>query len=139
MVRFKESLAQLLIECGSEVRDVVAHRIQTGPIGRLIAGQPSPDWIDAKGKQPVEIGMETLQMKQDVMKQIPIERLQVPNIKNNPMAFWNRPIIEGRDAEQAEEFVASLACIGHALHEPGCGSGFILGGKHSSLLIWPRR
>jgi hypothetical protein len=49
------------------------------------------------------------------VKQIPIERLKVSDIKDDAMPFGNRPLIEGVRSNQTEKFITPPAGIRHSL------------------------
>ena len=64
------------------------------------------------------------------MQQVPIERFQVPQVKNDPMSFRNRPLVKGIRPYQIEEPIGLGASFGQASKQAMLGSSSILGGKH---------
>src|SRR4051794_39076925 len=64
------------------------------PVRWLVGRQASANRIDSKSKKLIECGVKGLQAKRALRQQIPVESFNVPNIKNDAMAFGNRPIIQ---------------------------------------------
>src|SRR5215469_16214700 len=65
-----------------------------GPVAGLIRWQPAVDWIDAEGEEAIEAGVKRLQSGKLGMQKIPIERLQMAEVKNNAVAFGDRAVID---------------------------------------------
>jgi hypothetical protein len=61
-----------------------------------------------------------------VVQQIPVERLEVSNVENNPVPLRNRALIQRIGPHNAEERIASPACIVNTLDQIVTDSDVIL-------------
>src|SRR6202041_1688003 len=104
------------------------HTIKRRQIGGNIGGQPAADRIDAEGKEPVQLGLHTLQTEDTIPEQIPIERFEVSDIKDNAVALWDRPLVEEIIADHMKERVALAASMEETVREFAAGLGDGLGG-----------
>jgi hypothetical protein len=60
----------------------------------------------------------------------------VPNIKNDTVAFWDRPLVDRVCLHDFEKIIASPASIGNTLQQSTTNRGIILSGEHSGLLVY---
>jgi hypothetical protein len=104
------------------------HTIKRRPIGGNIGGQSSADRIDAEGKEPVQLGLHTLQTEDTIPEQIPIERFEVSDIKDNAVALRDRPLVEEIIADHIKELVALAASPEETVREFAASLGDGLGG-----------
>src|SRR5579863_5325622 len=61
--------------------------------------------------------MESLQTQNALSQKIPIECFQMAEIKNDPVSFWNRPLVERVGPDNIENLVRSSSSIGQALKQ----------------------
>src|SRR6266849_2387493 len=73
---------------------VTTQFLESWPVSWLVRGKAASDRIDAKGEQLVEFRMERLEPQNSLSQEVPIERLQVPKIEDDPMSFRNGPFVE---------------------------------------------
>jgi hypothetical protein len=76
--------------------------------------------------------MKSLQGENPLSQQVPIECLQVTEIKNNPMSFWNRPLVERAGPDDAENFVGSHPSFRQTLKQLMPKPDFLLSDYHVS-------
>jgi hypothetical protein len=86
-----------------------------GPIGWLILGGLANRRIDAELEQFVELGMKRLNAQGLAADQVPIECLEMPKVKDEPMAFRHGPGIDGLRAQQREQLIRAGSRGFHAL------------------------
>ncbi len=79
-----------------------------GPILGLIRRQASFYWINAKGEEFVKVRVEG-RKAEGFAEKIPVKRLQMPHIKNNPVAFRDGAVVKCFRADNFEKFFASSA------------------------------
>jgi osmoprotectant transport system ATP-binding protein len=84
---------------------VLAYLRFARPVLRLILRQITSSRIDAKGKETVERRIERVHFEQVGADQIPVKRLQVSEVEDEPMTLLNRPLVECLRLKQLEEFV----------------------------------
>ncbi len=90
------------VECFAQAIVVRFNLGTSWPVAGLIVGQASAYRVDAEGKQPVERGMKPCQTKRALCEEIPVEGFQVAQIKNNPVALGNWPVVNGFGPHNAE-------------------------------------
>src|SRR5260370_42435506 len=116
-LRLANYLFEIVVESATDIGHVIADAAQRGPVGWYIGGEPTADWIDAEGEQPIKFKMDTLHPEDAFVQQIPIECFQVSHIKNDAVTLRNRPLIEPAGADQIEECIASPTGVGQALRK----------------------
>src|ERR1700685_2716880 len=79
------------------------------PVRRLIARQSSADWVDSKRKQLIECLVKRLQPERPLRQQIPVERFDVPNVKNDAMPLRDRTVVQRLFTHDLEQVVGALA------------------------------
>jgi hypothetical protein len=85
---------EFVVEGRSDCCYVVVDVFDGRPVRRQIGGQPAADRIDAKGKQLVEVGVKTLDSEHPFVEQIPVESLEVPDVKNDAVTLGDGPVVE---------------------------------------------
>src|SRR5271155_1394465 len=103
------SSRQLFVQRAAGSVHIVVHIAQGRPIRRNVGRQTSAHGIDAESKEPVKLGLHTLQTEDTIPEQIPVERFEVSDIKDNPVALRDRPLVEEFAANNIKERVASAA------------------------------
>jgi hypothetical protein len=122
------SARELFVESRPGSVHITVHMIERRPISGNVSGQASVDRIDAEGEQPIQFGLRTLQSEDAIPEQIPVERFEVSDIKNDAVALRDRPLVEEVVTNNAEERVALAASLEQAVRELTAGFGAGLGG-----------
>jgi hypothetical protein len=60
----------------------------------LVRRQPSADRIDAKSEEAIELRIEYLSLQNTRPEKIPVESLEVTEIKDDPVPLRNRSLIK---------------------------------------------
>src|SRR4029077_9943874 len=79
--------------------------------------------------------MKSLQAQNPLVQQIPIERFEVSEIKDDPVAFGNRTLVEGVVHEHAKQVVAALPSLGQTLQQFAPYYQFLLRNTHLSSFL----
>jgi hypothetical protein len=77
--------------------------------------------------------MESLEIENPFAQKIPIECFQMPEIKNDPMSFWNRPLIQGVGTDNVENLIRSNPSLGQPLKQLVGNFDFPLRDEHLCL------
>src|ERR1700746_3628858 len=85
---------QSCVQSLANLHHVVANIYDGRPISRLVGWQASSHRVDAKWEQAVKFRIEGFHTENSLAHKVPIECLQVPDIENNSVSFWNRPIVK---------------------------------------------
>ena len=101
---------------------ITIHLLPRRPVGGNILGQTAFIGIDSEREEAVEFGVETRRRERPLPDQIPVESLQVAEVKNQAMAFRNRPFVEGIGTDQIEQFVGALSRALQFNHKIGSGA-----------------
>ena len=100
-----------LIEPGTNAGIVGADLCFRRPVRWLVGWQPTIHRIDAESKQLVELCVKWLDAESLSGNQIPVERFQVPQVKDQPMPLRNRAVIEGFGADQRKQGIRYLPSV----------------------------
>ncbi|MFZ0956316.1 MAG: hypothetical protein WAN60_08230, partial [Candidatus Sulfotelmatobacter sp.] len=122
------SSRQLFVESRARSVHIFVYTIESRPISGKVGRQASIDGVDAEGEEPVQLRLHTLQAKDAIPKQIPIERFEVPDIKNDTVALRNRPLVEEVATNNLEERVTFAASVEETVRKFTAGFGDSLGG-----------
>src|SRR4029077_11699637 len=102
---------------------VFPNSIGRRPILRLIRRQASFYRVNAKGEELVKVRVKG-RKAQGFTKKIPVKGFQVPEIKNNPVAFRDGAVVQCCGAEYFEKFIAPRArCLQASMELIGPGRG----------------
>src|SRR5690348_12462655 len=86
LVRFHgerpEPLIDRLAQASVVALDLLTHR----PVLGLVARQPSADRIDSESKEFVELRRKGSRVEKTAVEEVPLERLEMAEIKNDAMA-----------------------------------------------------
>src|SRR5579863_1894366 len=132
-IKLKESSRKLFVETYAGSHYILAHIIEVRPIRRHVGGQAPLDRVDAEGKKPIMLRMYALHAKHAISYQVPVERFEMSDIKNDAVALGNRPLVEGLAADDAEERITLSASMDETVREILAGFGAGLRGKHAGL------
>src|SRR5712672_2272490 len=86
-----------------------------GPIGWLILGGLANRRIDTELEQFVELRIKRRNVQGFAADQVPVECLEMPQVKDEPMAFRDGPGIDGLRAQQREQLIRAGSRGFHAL------------------------
>ena len=100
---------QFCIQRCSDFLNIVPYRENRWPLRRLICWQTTPNRIDAKSKEAIELWIKTFQSKRTIMQKIPIERLEMSDVENDAMALGDGAIIKGVGIHDGEKLIGFLA------------------------------
>ena len=82
------------------------------PIGAAIVGKLSIDRINAKPKQSIELRMKRRYSAGRGTYHVPIERLKMPEVKDNPMTLDDRPFVHRRRRKHLKNAVGLCPRVG---------------------------
>jgi hypothetical protein len=105
------------IESLPNVAGIVPHFLHRWPIRRLIRRKPAPYRINAEGKEPIKFWMERFQIQKAPAQEIPVKGLEVPQIKDDAMPFWNRPVVQCVASYQIEQLIGPGASFRETLQQ----------------------
>src|SRR5215470_19617285 len=77
--------------------------------------------------------METLQPENIFVQKIPVKRLEVPDVEDDPVALWNGSVVQGLRPHDLKQSVAFLPGIRDSVEQRLPHRGFSLHGRHSFL------
>src|SRR5437899_12213881 len=77
------------------------------PVRWLVSGHFAADWINPKGKQPIELLVKRVQPKHIATQQVPIERFQMSEVEDDAAPFGNRSVIERLGAHDREKLIGA--------------------------------
>src|SRR6516164_5730981 len=77
--------------------------------------------------------MEASQPEDIFVQQIPVKRLQVSNVEDDPVPLWNGSIVQSLRLHDLKQSVALLPGIRDSVEQRFPHRGFSLHGRHSSL------
>ena len=100
-----ESALDRGIQCIAQASVVALDFEAGGPIGRCVFGQAAADGIDSKGKELIESRVEGAQAKRAMRQQIPVERLEVPDVENDAVPFRNGAVVQSLFANQSKKVI----------------------------------
>jgi len=86
-----------------------------GPVERAIIREASTDWVNAEGEEVIERRIEGAQTEGSTAEEVPVERLDVAQIKNEAMAFGYGAVVDGVFTDERKNFVGTSA----RMDEPG--------------------
>src|ERR1700733_535824 len=75
------------------------------PVRRLIGWQTAVDRVDAECEKMVKLGIARFGGRKTGMKEVPIERLQVAEIENDPVSLRDGALIQRVRSDKLEEFI----------------------------------
>src|SRR5579863_9991943 len=110
--RIGKCLSQFFIQNIANFLDVCPHFGNGRPVRRLIAGKTATNGINTESKQAVKFRMETLQAQNSFVEKIPVEGLQMSDIKNDAVTLSNGPFIERIRPDDRKQPVGAAAGIG---------------------------
>jgi hypothetical protein len=106
-----QSMTNNLVQLALQSVIVAIDFVTIGPIRWLIGWQASANRVNAKRKKLIERRMKRLQPKSPLPQQVPIESFHVPDVKNNPMALGDRPIVNRIFANDSKNFVCASSSV----------------------------
>src|SRR5579863_4542618 len=111
------------------------------PVRRLIRRQSSAHGINPKREQLVECLVERLQSKRSLREQIPVERFNVSNIKNDAVSFRDRAVVHGLFAHDFKQVVGALAGFSQSEVQIVAYADGAVEGSHAIVLryVWMPR
>src|SRR5580765_466865 len=113
--RMLQRLLDRVIKCTADLIIVNSNFLTRRPVAWLVSRKSATHGINSKRKKLIERAMKALQAKRALAQQIPVESLDVAQVKNHPVAFRDRPFIKCFVAKDLEKFVAGTA----RAHQPG--------------------
>src|SRR5262249_49736647 len=120
--RFVEGLTRFL--------NVFPYSIDGRPVTRPIRGQATSNGIDPKRKQAVKFRMEGPETQRSFAQKVPVERLKMPDIKDDAMSLRNGPVVECLWLDDGKERIGIRACFGNAFKELMTKVNLLLGYRH---------
>src|SRR6266481_8479934 len=90
----EKASVESVVDQVAESLHVVADFGERGPIAGRVGGKATVHRIDSKREKLVERGCARFQGKQVGAKKVPVKGLEMANVKNNAMAFGDRPFIK---------------------------------------------
>src|ERR1700733_1530473 len=84
----------LVIQNLPNSRSVAMNLIKPWPVRCLVVGQSAADRINTEGEQTVQVWLESFQAQAAFAQQIPVEGLEVPDVKNNPVSLGNWTLVK---------------------------------------------
>jgi hypothetical protein len=103
---------------------------QRRPVFGAIGRERCSYRVDPEGEEPVEVRMERRHAAYGLAQQISFEGFQVPQVKNNAVAVWDRPFVERIAAHDAEQTIRFSARFRKSLQKFAGGGNGVLGGLH---------
>ena len=94
---------------------VVPYGARLRPIRRWLVRKPPPDRVDSEGEQAVECLVEGLDSEGLSGDEVPVERLDMPEVKHEPVALWDGALVERLGFHNRENLVRP----GAGLCDPG--------------------
>src|ERR1700688_3033292 len=134
--RIGKCLFQFFIQDIANFTDVRPHFGNGRPGRRLIDGKAASNGINTESKQAVKFRMETLQAQNSFVEKIPVEGLQMSDIKNDAVTLSNGPFVERIRLDDSKQPVGAPAGIGELFDQIVTNSGVALRGKHLDLPGW---
>src|SRR5258707_273367 len=119
-----------IINAATRGYDVIAHALNGWPIFRLIRGKPATNRIDAESKKAIKLRIERLELQYPFPQQVPVERLQMTDVKHNAMPFGDRAFINKFRFYNAEQFIRLAAGLLYAFQQYVIGGVCNVGGSH---------
>src|SRR5882672_4447866 len=83
---------------------------------RLIIRQTSLHGIDAEGEESIEIGVERTKSER-IKEKVPVECLQMAQIKNNTVALGNGTVVECLGPDNFKQFVTLGSSFANTCNE----------------------
>src|SRR5580692_1294030 len=77
--------------------------------------------------------MESVEAQNPLAQKIPIESFQMPEIKNDPMSFWNRPLVQGVRSDNVKNLIRSNPSLTQLLKQLVRNFNFPLRDEHLCL------
>src|SRR5690348_1436246 len=103
--QFLARRAQCRIDFLADSRVVLADFLRFRPRRRGLIRQLPVHRVDSEREQHVEFRMKTRQLESAAPEKIPVEGLHVAEIKNQPVAFGNRALVQRAFAQQGKHAV----------------------------------
>ena len=102
-----ERVGQPDIQRIANAQPVGLHLFARRPIRGHVRGQAASHRIDAKREELIELRMKGRQAKMTRAKQVPVEGLQMPNVKNYAVALGDGPVVQSLRANDRKQFVGA--------------------------------
>src|SRR5208283_555597 len=134
VARVQNSIGQLFVQLREDSARVVVHKLKRWPVRGLVGGHSATNRVNAEGKQPIKFRMKTLQPEDVFVEQIPVKRLQVPQIKDEAVTLRNRPLVHRVRADQVEESFTPPTGREKSLQQWMADGDIPLSGGHPGLL-----
>jgi hypothetical protein len=61
--------------------------------------------------------MERFQIQKAIAQEIPVKRLEMSQIEDDAMPFWNRPVVQRVRSHQIEQLIGPGASFGETLQQ----------------------
>ena len=84
----------VIVQLATRALDVVAHRVEPWPVGWQVGGRLARRGIDAGLEQPVERRIEGGQVEHAAAELVPVERVEMPDVEDQPVPVRDRPLVE---------------------------------------------
>jgi hypothetical protein len=84
-----------------DTQSILTHLCSLRPVRALVLWQLSWFGIDPECEEPVELWMER-GLPYRLGEEIPVKRLEMSDVENDPVTLRNRPLIEGIRPNQVE-------------------------------------
>jgi hypothetical protein len=81
------------------------------PIRRRIRRQSPVHRVNAERKKVVECSLKRPQSERTFREQIPVKGLDMPNIEDNAVSLWNRPVVNGFFTNHPKYFIGAGAGV----------------------------
>ncbi len=95
----------VIVQLATRALDIVEHGVEPWPVGRQVGGRLARRGINARLEQPVERRIEGGQVEHVATKLVPVERVEMPDVEDQPVPIGDRPLVEGLDFDQPEQGV----------------------------------
>ena len=101
----------------SHLAVVVPDFIHARPIRRLVGGERTLGRIDSKLEELIKSRMEGTLAERLARDQVPIEGLQMPKVKDEPVPLGNGPLVLGVRTDDFKQAVGRRPCFTNLLDQ----------------------
>ena len=110
-LRTRERMLNRMIQFTPQAPVVNLHLIPLGPIAWPVVGQSPSNRVNPKRKKIIKRPLPRAQSKRALRKQVPIERLDVSQIKDDSVSFWNGPVVNGFFSHNPKQGIGLRSCF----------------------------
>jgi hypothetical protein len=125
-----ELIFERFVERLSRFGNICADHVQDWPVPRVIGRQAAADRINAEREQPIKLRMKRPETQRAFAQKIPVERLQMSDIENDAMSFWNGAVVQGFGLYDRKKIVSIGARFGKAIKELVTKLNLSMGYRH---------